>query len=172
MTPHEPIPHESTPHDPMEPTTTPTTTTTPPRPSTGDALASREVQITRDDLHRYAEASGDHNPIHLRDDAARALGLPGVVAHGMLTAALAIGIVAEWAGGADSVLATSIRFAGPVVVPADEPAVLSVSGTVRKVAADGSSADVALAVTCGGAKVFGKAIVTVSLDEGEPGEGA
>ena len=158
-----------TPHERTDPTMTTTSST---RPSTGDALASREVQITREDLRRYAEASGDHNPIHLRDDAARALGLPGVVAHGMLTSALAIGVVAEWAGGADRVLATSIRFAGPVVVPADEPAVLAVSGTVRKVAEDGSRADVALAVTCGGAKVFGKAIVTVSLAEGDPGGGA
>ena len=157
-----------TPHERTDPTTTTPST----RPSTGDALASREVQITREDLRRYAEASGDHNPIHLRDDAARALGLPGVVAHGMLTSALAIGVVAEWAGGADRVLATSIRFAGPVVVPADEPAVLTVSGTVRRVAEDGSSADVALAVTCGGAKVFGKAIVMVSLTPGEPGEDA
>ena len=143
-------------------------TTTTSRPSAGEAIPSRELQITRADLRRYAEASGDHNPIHLRDDAARELGLPGVVAHGMLTSALAIGVVAEWAGGADRVLATSIRFAGPVVVPADEPAVLAVSGTVRKVADDGAT-DVALTVTCDGAKVFGKAIVTVSVAAGAPG---
>lgn len=155
-----------------EPMTTTTTTTTPPRPSAGDALPSREIRITRDDLRRYAEASGDYNPIHLDDSAAQALGLPGVVAHGMLTSALAIGIVAEWAGGADRVVATSIRFAGPVVVPADEPAVLNAAGKVRKVAEDGASADVALAVTCGGAKVFGKAIVTVSLAAGDPAAGA
>ena len=149
----------TTPHDP---TTTPTTTP-PVAPSVGDALPSRDVEITRADLRRYAEASGDHNPIHLEDGAAQALGLPGVVAHGMLTSALAIGVVAGWAGGADRVLATSIRFAGPVVVPAEEPAVLQVSGTVRRVAEDGASADVALAVTSGGAKVFGKAIVTVAV---------
>lgn len=129
----------------------------------GEVLPSRTLPIWRDDLRRYAEASGDHNPIHLDDAAAQALGLPGVVAHGMLTSALAIGVVAEWAGGADRVVATSFRFAGPVVVPADEPARLEVAGSVRKVAEDGSTADVALAVTCGGSKVFGKAIVTVSL---------
>lgn len=130
---------------------------------TGDTLPARTLPITRDDLGRYADASGDRNPIHLSDEAARALGLPGVVAHGMLTSALAIGVVAEWAGGADRVVATSIRFAGPVVVPADAPAQLAVAGTVKKVADDGSTADVALAVTCDGTKVFGKAIVTVSL---------
>lgn len=141
-----------------------TTTTTPPsNPSVGDELPARDVEITRADLRRYAEASGDHNPIHLEDEAARALGLPGVVAHGMLTSALAIGVVAEWAGGADRVLATSIRFAGPVVVPAEGAAVLAVSGTVRRVAEDRASAEVALAVTSGGAKVFGKAVVTVTV---------
>lgn len=139
------------------------TTTTTRTTAAGEVLPSRTLPISRDDLRRYAEASGDHNPIHLDDAAAQALGLPGVVAHGMLTSALAIGVVAEWAGGADRVVATSFRFAGPVVVPADEPARLEVAGSVRKVAEDGSTADVALAVTCGGSKVFGKAIVTVSL---------
>ena len=56
--------------------TTKTTTTTRP----GDALPARTCQITREDLRRYADAAGDHNPIHLNDEAARALGLPGVVA--------------------------------------------------------------------------------------------
>lgn len=129
----------------------------------GDALPARTLPITRDDVRRYADASGDHNPIHLDDDAARALGLPGVVAHGMLTSALAIGVVADWAGGADRVRATAIRFAGPVVVPADAPAELEVTGTVRKLDDDEGTADVALTVTCAGAKVFGKAIVTVAL---------
>ena len=146
------------------------TTTTPPAP--GDTLPSRRLLITREDLGRYAEASGDHNPIHLSDDAAQALGLPGVVAHGMLTSALAIGVVAEWAGGADTVVGTDIRFAGPVVVPADAPARLEVSGTVKKVSGDGSRADVALTVFCDGAKVFGKAIITVVLASDRPGDHA
>ena len=133
------------------------------RPEPGEPIGARSLEVTREDLRRYADASGDHNPIHLDDDAARALGLPGVVAHGMLTSALTIGVVAEWAGGADRVVATSIRFAGPVVVPADAPAVLEVDGAVKKVSDDGSTADVGLAVTCGGAKVFGKAIVTVAI---------
>ncbi|MFN3600731.1 MAG: MaoC/PaaZ C-terminal domain-containing protein [Dietzia sp.] len=145
-------------------TTTDGNTTTTRRPEPGEPIPARSLPVTREDLRRYADASGDHNPIHLSDEAARALGLPGVVAHGMLTSALAVGVVAEWAGGADRVVATSIRFAGPVVVPADSPAVVEVAGTVKKVAEDGSTADVALVVTSGGAKVFGKAIVTVSLD--------
>ena len=74
-----------------------------PTIAAGDALPARTLTVTRDDVRRYADASGDHNPIHLDDDAARALGLPGVVAHGMLTSALAIGEVAAWVGGADRV---------------------------------------------------------------------
>ena len=155
MTSHDRAPENST--------TTTTTTTPASTPSVGDLLPNRRLEVTRADLRRYADASGDHNPIHLDDAAAQSLGLPGVVAHGMLTSALAVGVVAQWAGGADRVLATSIRFAGPVVVPADESAVLEVGGKVRTVAEDGLSADVALTVTCGGAKVFGKAIVTVAV---------
>ena len=129
--------------------------------NTGDELPARTLLLTRPDVRRYADVSGDHNPIHLDDDAAHALGLPGVVAHGMLTSALAIGVVAEWAGGADRVVATTIRFAAPVVVPADSPARLEVTGKVRKVDEDADTADVALTVTCDGAKIFGKALVTV-----------
>lgn len=125
---------------------------------------TRTLRVTRADLWRYAEASGDHNPIHLDDDAARALGLPGVIAHGMLTAALAVGVVAEWAGGADRVLATDIRFASPVEVPAEGGAELEVAATVRE-PADGRTV-VALTVTSGGRKVFGKALVTVATGDG------
>jgi acyl dehydratase len=43
--------------------------------------------ITREQLREYAQASGDFNPIHLDDDVAKKVGLPGVIAHGMLVAA-------------------------------------------------------------------------------------
>lgn len=129
----------------------------------GDPLPARTLPVTRADVRRYADASGDHNPIHLDDAAARALGLPGIVAHGMLTSALAIGVVAEWAGGADRVVATSIRFAAPVAVSDGAGARLDVTGTVKKVDDEAGTADIALIVTCEGTKVFGKAIVTVAL---------
>ena len=127
----------------------------------GDELPVRSFEITRDDLRRYAEASGDRNPIHLDDSAARSLGLPGVVAHGMLVMALAVGSVSEWIGGADRLLATDVRFASPVQVPADAPALLEVAGVVRKTDEEAGTANLALRVTAGGAKVLGKAIVTV-----------
>jgi acyl dehydratase len=54
----------------------------------GAELAERTLPpVNRDQLRRYAEASGDPNPIHLSDEAAEAAGLPGVIAHGMLTVA-------------------------------------------------------------------------------------
>ncbi|MCC7441188.1 MAG: MaoC family dehydratase N-terminal domain-containing protein [Bdellovibrionales bacterium] len=46
------------------------------------------ITVTREHLREYAAASGDQNPIHLDDELARANGLPGVIAHGMLTAGL------------------------------------------------------------------------------------
>lgn len=132
-----------------------------PGPLAGDELPARTLHVTRADLVRYAEVSGDHNPVHLDDDAARALGLPGVVAHGMLTAALAIGAVAEWAGGSERVLETDLRFAAPVQVPAEGSAALELSGRVRSV--EDGRAVVALTVTSEGTKVFGKAQVTVAV---------
>lgn len=129
----------------------------------GTVLPDREYTLDREDLRRYARASGDDNPIHLDDAAARALGLPQVVAHGMLTAALAVGAVADWAGGPDRVLATDLRFGAPVPVPATGGARVLVGGTVRSVDEAAGTATVALSVTCDGAKVLGKAMVTVSL---------
>jgi acyl dehydratase len=60
----------------------------PPDWKVGDGLEERTPPpIDRDQLRKYAEASGDPNPIHLSDEAAEAAGLPGVIAHGMLTVA-------------------------------------------------------------------------------------
>ena len=53
------------------------------------SLEPRVFTVTRDDLVRYARASGDFNPIHQDEDVARSVGLPGVIAHGMFTMAIA-----------------------------------------------------------------------------------
>ena len=63
-------------------------------------LEPKVFTVTRADLVRYAEASGDHNPIHQDEDVARSVGLPGVIAHGMYTMALAARAVGEWFPGA------------------------------------------------------------------------
>lgn len=124
----------------------------------GDSLPVKTFTITRADLVAYAEASGDHNPIHQDEDVARSVGLPGVIAHGMYTLALVGRAVAEWTGGAE-VVDLGAKFTSPVVVPAEGGADVVVAGTVKS-AADGL-VTLALEVTCGGQKVLGmpKAVV-------------
>ena len=97
----------------------------------GDQVAEQNFEITRDSLVRYAGASGDFNPIHYRDDVAQAVGLPGVLAHGMLTMGIAIQPVIQWLGDAGKVVDYGVRFTKPVVVPAAGAAKLSVVATSR-----------------------------------------
>jgi acyl dehydratase len=115
------------------------------------SLPTRTFTITRADLVRYAEASGDHNPIHQDEAVARSVGLPGVIAHGMYTMALAARAVAEWFPDAE-VVSLGCKFTHPVVVPA-------VGGVDVEVAGDAEEADglttVRLTVTCAGQKVLG-----------------
>src|SRR6478752_5141856 len=117
----------------------------------GDVLETTTFTVTRADLVAYADASGDHNPIHQDEDVARSVGLPGVIAHGMYTLALVGRAVAEWTGGAE-VVDLGAKFTSPVVVPAEGGAVKSV--------ADGL-VTLTLEVTCEGKKVLGmpKAVV-------------
>jgi acyl dehydratase len=119
----------------------------------GDALETQTFTIRRADLVRYAGASGDFNPIHWSDRVATSVGLPGVIAHGMFTMALAARAVQGWAGDAE-VVEFGCKFTNPVVVPDDDLGVeLVVAGTVKDVT-DGLTT-VALEVTCGGQKVLG-----------------
>jgi acyl dehydratase len=122
------------------------------------SLAAQTYAITRADLVRYAEASGDQNPIHQDEAVATSVGLPGVIAHGMYTMALAARAVAEWFPGAE-VVSIGCKFTQPVVVPADGAVEIEVSGEVKG-AGDGLTT-IALTVTCAGQKVLGmpKAVV-------------
>ena len=123
-----------------------------------DVLEPRTFAITRADLVAYAEAAGDPNPIHQDEEVARSVGLPGVIAHGMLTLGLVGRAVEEWTGGAE-VVELGCKFTQPVVVPAQGAAEVVVAGTVKGVT-DGL-ATLALEVTCEGTKVLGmpKAVV-------------
>ena len=82
-------------------------------------LETKTYTITRGDLIAYAEASGDHNPIHQDEEVARAVGLPGVIAHGMYTLALAARAADTWAGAPGRVVELGAKFTKPVVVPGD-----------------------------------------------------
>lgn len=78
----------------------------------------RTVTFTKEQIAAYAEASGDRNPIHLNDDFARSVGLPGVIAHGMLQMGIVSAVAAEEAGGGNRLRRLHCRFAG-MVVPGD-----------------------------------------------------
>ena len=82
-------------------------------------MSERRVVFTREQIAAYAEASGDHNPIHLDDDFAHSVGLPGVIAHGLLQMGIAATVAAEAVGGPHHLRRIFVRFAG-MVVPGDE----------------------------------------------------
>jgi acyl dehydratase len=115
-------------------------------------LATQTYTVTRADLVRYAEASGDHNPIHQDDSVATSVGLPGVIAHGMYTMALAARAVSTWYPGAE-VVSFGCKFTHPVVVPVEGGVDIQVAGETKSTQ-DGL-VTVALTVTCDGQKVLG-----------------
>ena len=114
--------------------------------------------VTRADLVRYAAASGDQNPIHQDEGVATSVGLPGVIAHGMYTMALAARAVSTWFPGAE-VVSFGCKFTNPVVVPAEGGVDVEVAGEAKE-GEDGLTT-VSLTVTCAGQKVLGmpKAVV-------------
>ena len=122
--------------------------------TTGQELPEQAYTVTRADLVRYAGASGDFNSIHWSDRVAGSVGLPGVIAHGMFTMALAARALDTWAGGTGRVRELGCKFTKPVVVPDDDTGVeVLVRGTVKNVTDEG--VQIALEVTCGGEKVLG-----------------
>ena len=128
----------------------------------GDVVAEKTYTLTRDSLVRYAGASGDFNAIHYRDDVATSVGLPGVLAHGMLTMGLAVQPVVEWLGGdSGRVLDYQVRFTRPVLVDPTEGATVTVVAKVGVV--DDAGARIDLTVTFNGETVLGKAQARVAL---------
>ena len=127
----------------------------------GDVVAERTFELSRDSLVRYAGASGDFNSIHYRDDVAANVGLPGVLAHGMLTMGLAIQPVIDWLGNTGTVLEYGVRFTRPVVVDPASGASVTVVATVG--ALDEGVARIDLTVTVNGETVLGKAQAKVAV---------
>ena len=128
----------------------------------GELIPAQEFTVRRDDLVRYAGASGDFNVIHWSERVAREVGLPDVIAHGMLTMALAARVVTAWAG-AGSVVDYGVRFTRPVVVPDDGVgATLVVTGTIAE-KTEGRRARIDITATSAGAKVLGQARAVVQL---------
>ena len=134
--------------------------------SVGDVLPELTAQITRADLVRYAGASGDFNPIHWNQRFATEVGLPDVIAHGMLTMAVAGRVVSEWVGDPGAITHYGVRFTRPVVVPDDEQgAVVEVSGKVAKKHEDGT-VQVRITARSADQGVLGGASATVRLAAG------
>jgi len=125
----------------------------------GAVLDAYVFTIDRALLKAYANASGDQNPIHQNEEFALSVGLPNVIAHGMLTMALAGKYVSDWAGGSANVKEFSARFIKPVIVPANETVDLTVSATVVEINGDQIKLDIV--ATSAGVKVLGMAKAVV-----------
>jgi acyl dehydratase len=121
----------------------------------GTTIPSHQFDIDRALLKQYADASGDQNPIHQDEAFAKSVGLPDVIAHGMLTMALAGKYISDWAGGPQNVKEFSARFTKPVIVPAGTSVDLTVSATVLEVV--GNSVRLEISATSQGVKVLAMA---------------
>lgn len=127
----------------------------------GQAIGSLEFLLTRDSLVRYAGASGDFNTIHYRDDIAAAVGLPGVLAHGMLTMGAAVQVAVNWVGDAGRVIDYQVKFTKPVVVHPQDGAVVVVTGTIGAIDAETQTVRIDLDAIFEENKVLGKAQAVV-----------
>jgi acyl dehydratase len=128
----------------------------------GAKLPPMTVRFTREQLVRYAGASTDFNPIHYSEYFAARMGLPGVIAHGMLTMGSALRVVTDWVGDPSRVISYAVRFTRPVVVPDDADGVeVEFSGSVSAI--DGSLVTVGIEAVSEGQRVLGAARAEVDL---------
>jgi acyl dehydratase len=125
----------------------------------GTALPEHVFKVNRALLKAYADASGDQNPIHQNEEFALSVGLPNVIAHGMLTMALVGKYVTDWAGGSSKVIHYGARFIKPVIVPADTDVDLTVTAVISAV--EDGSVTLDLTATSAGVKVLGMAKAVV-----------
>ncbi|AXK45586.1 MaoC/PaaZ C-terminal domain-containing protein [Brachybacterium saurashtrense] len=144
-------------------------TATPPAPldlstlTVGQELARTRHEISRDTLVRYAGASGDFNPIHYNDAVAAEAGLPGVIAHGMLTMGTAITGLLDALGDPSLVRGYTTRFTNPIPVPATGSVTLEAVATVGAIDEAAGTARVDIVAEVDGTKVLGRARATLAL---------
>lgn len=129
----------------------------------GDVVAEESFHLTRDNLVRYAGASGDFNPIHYRDDVAVSVGLPGVLAQGMLTMGFAVQPVSNWVGDPARIVDYQVRFTRPVLVDGASGADVTVTATVGALEDETKIARIDLTAKFNDETVLGKAQVRVNL---------
>lgn len=124
-------------------------------------LPEKIFYVNRQKLKEYADASGDHNPIHQDETFARAVGLPNVIAHGMYTMALAGVAIRSWVGSQRNILEFATRFTKPVVVPAGSEVPIIFTGKVSDVSA--TEITVEVTAICDGVKVLGQTKARIQL---------
>ena len=125
----------------------------------GADLPEKIFYLDRELLKHYADASGDQNPIHQNEEFAVSVGLPNVIAHGMLTMALVGKYISDFAGGSAKVVEFGARFTKPVIVPAGQKVDLTVTATVAEISEGKIS--LTLSATSAGVKVLGMAKAVV-----------
>ena len=123
----------------------------------GDLLPEHHTHVARGDLVNYAGVSGDANPIHWDESIAKLAGLPDVIAHGMLTMGLGVGVVSEWSGDPGAVSRFAVRLSAPAIVPADGRGDIAYGGKVKSLDAETRSGVVILTAKCSDKKIFGMA---------------
>jgi meromycolic acid (3R)-3-hydroxyacyl-[acyl-carrier protein] dehydratase HadAB len=84
--------------------------------SVGDEIPPLAREVRREDVNLYAEASGDHNPLHLDDGFARAAGFPGIIAHGMFTMGHLASTLSRWLGDAATIVRMRVAFRSSVAM--------------------------------------------------------
>ena len=124
--------------------------------SVGTELFTRTEAVDRARLVRYAGASGDFNPIHWNERFALEVGLPGVIAHGMLTMGMAAAALSDWLDDPADLLSYGVRFTRPVVVPDPGDVAVDIAAVVGAIDAEAGTARVDLKVTVNGTSVLGK----------------
>jgi acyl dehydratase len=130
----------------------------------GDQVPARAFPLYRLDLIRYAGASGDFNVIHWNERVAQSVGLPNVIAHGMLSMAVAARLVTDWAGDPGALVEYGAKFTKPVPVPDDDAgATLEVGGVVAAVDEQARTVRIDLTAVTDGQKVLGRAQAVVRL---------
>jgi acyl dehydratase len=127
----------------------------------GTELPPLTVPVNRVDLVKYAGASGDFNIIHWNERFATSVGLPNVIAHGMLTMGMAARVVTDWLGDPGSIVEYGVRFTRPVVVP--DPEGTTVEFSARVASKEDGLVGFDLTATCGGQTVMARAKIVARV---------
>ncbi|MFE7741771.1 fused (3R)-hydroxyacyl-ACP dehydratase subunits HadA/HadB [Nocardia sp. NPDC057455] len=146
------------------PATQPDRHTAVPKLTAGQRFPPRTVRLSRGELVHYAGVSGDINPIHWHDAAARHAGLDAVAAHGMLTMGLGAACLTQWIGTPTSVINYYVQFASPVLITAHRPVEITFDGAVRSVDPAARRAAISLTAHSADTSIFGVASATVHAD--------